>query len=219
MIEGQGVEKLLEGVDGILVPGGFGVRGTDGKIEAVHHARTQAIPFFGICLGLQMALVEFGRNVLGLAGANSIEFDPETKYPVVTLMENQRQVSAKGGTMRLGAYACTLQPGTLAHKLYKRDQISERHRHRYEFNNSFRAQYEEQGMIFSGMNTELDLVEMIELRSHPYFLGCQFHPEFKSRPLTPHPLFSGFVQAALVHRDARREVPSPLRPVALREVT
>jgi CTP synthase len=218
-IEGEGGEKLLEGVDGILVPGGFGVRGTDGKIAAVHHARTEAIPFFGICLGLQMALVEFGRNVLGLAGANSIEFDPETKYPVVTLMENQRQVQAKGGTMRLGAYNCTLQPGTLAHKLYKKDQISERHRHRYEFNNSFRAQYEEQGMIFSGINTELDLVEMIELRSHPYFLGCQFHPEFKSRPLAPHPLFAGFVQAALAHRDARREVPAPLRPVALREVT
>ncbi|MHB8420192.1 MAG: CTP synthase [Myxococcales bacterium] len=200
-IEEQGAAKLLEGAHGVLVPGGFGVRGTEGKIAAVHWARLGQIPFFGICLGLQMAVIEFGRELVGLAGANSLEFDPATPHPVVTLMQEQQGVDQKGGTMRLGAYACNVAPGTLAHRLYGKDQVSERHRHRYEFNNAYRKRYEDAGMVFSGVNPDLDLVEMIELRGHPHFLGCQFHPEFKSRPASPHPLFAGFVRAALVHRD------------------
>ncbi|HUB09288.1 MAG TPA: CTP synthase [Myxococcales bacterium] len=200
-IEEQGAEKLLAGVHGVLVPGGFGVRGTEGKIAAVRWARLQPVPFFGICLGLQMAVIEFGRDVVGLEGANSIEFDPATPHPVVTLMQEQQRVDQKGGTMRLGAYACHLERGTLAHKLYGKDEVSERHRHRYEFNNVYRKRFADAGMVFSGVNPDLDLVEMIELRGHPHFLGCQFHPEFKSRPASPHPLFAGFVRAALVHRD------------------
>ncbi len=200
-IEEQGADKLLEGVHGVLVPGGFGVRGTEGKIAAVRWAREKAVPFFGICLGLQMAVIEFGREVAKLGGANSLEFDAATPHPVVTLMQEQQGVDRKGGTMRLGAYACHLKPGTLAHKLYGKDEISERHRHRYEFNNVYRKRFEDAGLVFSGINSELDLVEMIELRDHPHFVGCQFHPEFKSRPTSPHPLFSGFVRAALVHRD------------------
>ncbi len=200
-IETEGAEKLLEGVHGVLVPGGFGVRGTEGKIAAVHHARTRQIPFFGICLGLQMAVIEFGRELVGLAGANSLEFDPASPHPVVTLMQDQHGVDQKGGTMRLGAYACLVKQGTLAHKLYGKDQVSERHRHRYEFNNVYRKRYEDAGMVFSGINPDLDLVEMIEIRGHPHFLGCQFHPEFKSRPASPPPLFAGFLRSALVHRD------------------
>ena len=204
-IELSGAEALLAGVHGILVPGGFGVRGTEGKIAAVHHARTRQIPFFGICLGLQMAVIEFGREVVGLQGANSVEFDAESPHPVVSLMKTQEGVAAKGGTMRLGAYVCAVKPGTLAQKLYGKDQVSERHRHRYEFNNDYRQRFEEKGLIFSGLNPDLDLVEMIELRNHPHFLGCQFHPEFQSRPTAPHPLFAGFVRAALAQREAVRE--------------
>ncbi len=200
-IEEQGPERLLSGAHGVLVPGGFGVRGTEGKIAAVRHAREQGVPFFGICLGLQMAVIEYGRDIVGLAGANSLEFDEKTPHPVVTLMEDQRSVDGKGGTMRLGAYPCVIKPQTLAHRLYGKDQVSERHRHRYEFNNAYRKQFEEKGMVFSGINPELDLVEMIELRGHPHFLGCQFHPEFKSQPTAPHPLFAGFVRAALAQRD------------------
>ncbi|MHB1843299.1 MAG: CTP synthase [Deltaproteobacteria bacterium] len=200
-LEADGAERLLSGVHGVLVPGGFGVRGTEGKIAAVRHAREEGLPFFGICLGLQMAVIEYGRNIVGLLGANSLEFDEKTPHPVVTLMENQRELDAKGGTMRLGAYACAVKPGTLAHRLYGKDQVSERHRHRFEFNNAYRKQFEEKGMIFSGLNPELDLVEMIELRGHPHFLGCQFHPEFKSKPTAPHPLFAGFIRAALAQRD------------------
>jgi CTP synthase len=188
-------------VDGILVPGGFGVRGTEGKILAVRHAREHKVPFFGICLGLQMAVIEFGRAVLGLDRANSLEFDEATPHPVVTLMEAQKAVTDKGGTMRLGAYDCALKEGTLARELYGKELVQERHRHRFEFNNGYRAQYEGAGMVFSGMNTELGLVEMIELNNHPHFVGCQFHPEFKSKPFAPHPLFSGFVKASRDHRD------------------
>ncbi|SEL85047.1 CTP synthase [Stigmatella aurantiaca] len=203
-VEAQGPEKLLAGVDAILVPGGFGVRGTEGKIAAVRHAREKKIPFFGICLGLQMAVVEFSRGVLGIKDADSLEFNAHTPNPVVTLMESQVHVQDKGGTMRLGSYACALQPGTLAHKLYGQELIQERHRHRYEVNNTYRGRLQEAGLIISGHNPDLNLVEMIELKEHPYFVGCQFHPEFKSKPFAPHPLFSGFIKAALTQRDAPR---------------
>ena len=199
----EGEVSALDKVDGILVPGGFGIRGTEGKILAVRHAREKRIPFFGICLGLQMAIIEYGRNVLGLAGANSLEFDEATPHPVVTLMEAQRGVAEKGGTMRLGTYACRLEKGTKARELYAQDLIQERHRHRFEFNNAYRDKYESGGMVVSGTNPELGLVEMIELPNHPYFVGCQFHPEFKSKPFKPHPLFAGFVKAAMAWRDAR----------------
>ncbi len=197
----------LDQVDAILVPGGFGIRGTEGKILAVRHAREKKIPFFGICLGLQMAVIEFGRDVLGLERANSLEFDEQTPHPVVTLMEGQKGVTDKGGTMRLGAYPCHLGEGTKARELYGKENVQERHRHRFEFNNAYRAQFEAAGLIFSGLNTELGLVEMIELNNHPHFVGCQFHPEFKSKPFLPHPLFAGFVRAAREHRDASQRAP------------
>jgi len=189
------------------VPGGFGVRGTEGKILAAKHARECKVPFFGICLGLQMAVIEFGRTVLGLERANSLEFDEQTPHPVVTLMEGQRGVEEKGGTMRLGSYACALKEGTKARELYGAEVIQERHRHRFEFNNGYKAQYEAAGMVFSGMNPELNLVEMIELNNHPHFVGCQFHPEFKSKPFAPHPLFAGFVRAARDQRDRTARAP------------
>jgi len=198
----------LDQVDAILVPGGFGIRGTEGKILAVRWAREKKLPFFGICLGLQMAVIEFGRDVLGLERANSLEFDEQTPHPVVTLMDGQKGVTEKGGTMRLGAYPCHLGEGTKARELYGREVVQERHRHRFEFNNAYRAQYEAAGMIFSGLNAELGLVEMIELNNHPHFVGCQFHPEFKSKPFAPHPLFAGFVKAARDHRDASQRAPS-----------
>jgi len=200
-IEAQGADALLQGYHAVLVPGGFGIRGTEGKIAAVRYAREKQVPFFGICLGLQMAVIEFGRSQLGLAGANSLEFDEATPHPVVTLMEAQKSVADKGGTMRLGSYPCALAPGSLAHALYGKDQIDERHRHRYEFNNAYRAQFEQAGMRFSGLNPALDLVEMVELPDHPHFIGCQFHPEFKSKPFAAHPLFSGFIKAALAQRE------------------
>jgi CTP synthase len=203
----EGDLTALDQVDAILVPGGFGIRGTEGKIQAVRHAREKKIPFFGICLGLQMAVIEFGRDVLGLEKANSLEFDEQTPHPVVTLMENQKGVTNKGGTMRLGAYACQLKEGTKARELYGRELVEERHRHRFEFNNGYKAQYEAAGMVFSGVNPELNLVEMIELNNHPHFVGCQFHPEFKSKPFAPHPLFAGFVEAAREHRDAALRTP------------
>lgn len=211
-VEAQGPETTLAGVDAVLVPGGFGVRGTEGKIAAVRYAREKKLPFFGICLGLQMAVVEFSRTVLGLKGANSLEFDEHTPHPVVTLMESQVKVQDKGGTMRLGSYACALKPGSVAHKLYAQDAIQERHRHRYEVNNAYRGRLQEAGLVISGHNPELNLVEMIELSDHPYFVGCQFHPEFKSKPFAPHPLFSGFIGAALAQRDAAHGQP-PAPPV------
>ncbi len=177
----------LEKVDAILVPGGFGVRGTEGKILAVRYAREHKVPFFGICLGLQMAVIEFARDVLGLERANSLEFDEQTPHPVVTLMQDQKGVTDKGGTMRLGSQPCALKEGTRARELYGKELIHERHRHRYEFNNAYRAQLESAGMVFSGVNPDLGLVEMIELNNHPYFVGCQFHPEFKSKPFAPAP--------------------------------
>ncbi len=203
-VEAQGAEALLSDVDAVLVPGGFGVRGTEGKIAAVRYAREKRLPFFGICLGLQMAVVEFSRNVLGLTDANSLEFNEHTPHPVVTLMESQVKVQDKGGTMRLGTYACALKAGTRARELYGEDVVQERHRHRYEVNNAYRGRLQEAGLVVSGHNPELNLVEMIELADHPYFVGCQAHPEFKSKPFAPHPLFSGFIAAAVKHRDGKK---------------
>ena len=209
-VEKLGAETLLSHADAILVPGGFGMRGTEGKIAAVRYAREKRVPYFGICLGLQMAAIEFARNVLGLSGANSHEFDEATPHPVVSLMADQKSVVAKGGTMRLSAYECTLKPGSLAHKLYGRPLISERHRHRYEVNNAYRARFEERGFVASGVNDQLGLVEVIELEGHPYFIGCQYHPEFQSKPFQPHPLFAGFVRAALEQRARQGRGEKPL---------
>jgi len=199
-IEKRGAGPLLDGADAILVPGGFGDRGTEGKIAAVHYARERGVPFFGICLGLQLAVIEFARNVCGFEGANSVEFDREPAHPVIHLMPHQHAVTRKGGSMRLGSYPCALTPGTLAAKIYGADRIDERHRHRYEVNNTYRDRIAEQGLVFSGLSPDEQLVEMIELPDHPWFLGCQFHPEFKSRPYAPHPLFAAFVGAALAGR-------------------
>ena len=206
-IEEAGAEELLGKADGILVPGGFGDRGSQGKIEAVRYARENQIPYFGICLGMQMAVVEFARNVCGLDRANSSEFDANSPDPVIHLMEEQKGIETKGGTMRLGAYPCVLQEDTLALKLYGRKKISERHRHRYEFNNGYSERFTKQGMVLSGLSPDGSLVEIVELKDHPWFLGCQFHPEFKSRPMDCHPLFKGFIRAALQSRQALREVP------------
>ena len=196
-VTGPGV-KLLDGVDAILVPGGFGERGIEGKIAAIRHARENGIPFFGICLGMQCAVIEYARDVLGLEGAHTLEHSPHTPHPVISLMEGQKGVD-KGGTMRLGAYACRVEAGSLAHKLYGQGMISERHRHRYEFNNDYRAAFAASKMRLSGVNPERDLVEIVELDGHPFFVGVQFHPEYKSAPLAPQPIFKGFVAAALAH--------------------
>lgn len=202
-IQETGVEGWLDDVDGILVPGGFGERGTEGKVLAIEYARTQKVPFFGICLGMQMAAVEFSRNVCGLKNANSTEFVLDCKEPVIHLMEEQKTVHKKGGTMRLGACPCTVSKGTRAFEAYNQNEISERHRHRYEFNNTYREMMTTKGLVLSGINQQKDLVEIIELPEHPWFLACQFHPEFKSKPLVPHPLFSAFVGASLAHRCKR----------------
>jgi CTP synthase len=206
-VEEIGSEALLSQLDGILVPGGFGDRGSEGKIEAIRYAREHQVPFFGICLGMQMAVVEFARNVCGLAGANSTEFDANSTHPVIHLMETQKGIDAKGGTMRLGAYPCVLQDESLALKLYGRKKISERHRHRYEFNNDYAERLTQNGMVLSGLSPDGNLVEIVELKNHPWFLGCQFHPEFKSRPMDCHPLFKGFIKAALQNRQTLKEVP------------
>ncbi|MFO0682760.1 MAG: CTP synthase [Sandaracinus sp.] len=200
------VERELGDVDAILVPGGFGGRGSEGKIRAIQFARERGIPFFGICLGLQMAVVEFARNACGIAGANSTEFDPNASEPVIDLMPDQRGVKSKGGTMRLGAYRCQMKQGSLAAEVYASTEISERHRHRYEFNNVYKQRLEDAGLVMSGVSPELGLVEMIELPKtrHPYFIGCQFHPEFKSKPHAAHPLFAHFVKAAVERRDGKR---------------
>ncbi len=193
----------LQEVDGILVPGGFGMRGIGGKMDAVQCARTHNIPYFGICLGLQCAVTEFARHVVGLAGANSSEFDPDTRHPVIDLMEEQKTLSKKGGTMRLGRYPCKLKPGSLAHQAYGRDVVYERHRHRYEVNNRYRDRLEQGGMTVTGFYPKKDLAEIIEIKGHPWFLAVQFHPEFKSRPDCPHPLFRDFVAAACRYAGKR----------------
>ncbi|MDR9449969.1 MAG: CTP synthase [Acidimicrobiia bacterium] len=193
----------LTGLDGIVIPGGFGIRGIEGKIAAARHARENGIPFLGLCLGLQCAVIEFSRSQLGLAGANSAEFDPTTPHPVIDLMESQQEVADMGGTMRLGIYAAKLKEGSLARDLYGEELIYERHRHRYEVNNRYRKDLEAAGLQLSGTSPDGNLVEIVELPSHPFFIASQFHPEFRSRPDNPHPLFAGFMQAAARHRRER----------------
>ncbi|MCH7927796.1 MAG: CTP synthase [Candidatus Dadabacteria bacterium] len=195
-IESKGIDGLLEGVNGILVPGGFGKRGFEGKISAAAYARNNNVPFFGICLGMQMALVEYSRNVCGIKDAHTKEFASDICNPVIDLMEDQKSLEEKGGTMRLGAYPCVIKDDTFAYKAYKTNNISERHRHRYEVNNKYREVLEQSGLILSGLSPDKNLVEMIEIKEHPWFLGCQFHPEFKSKPLSPHPLFVDFIKSA-----------------------
>ena len=202
-VEREGAEKFLGSVDALLVPGGFGDRGTEGKIQAIGYARTNKIPFFGICLGMQLAVVEFARSIALLEHANSAEFDRDTQHPVIDLMPEQRSVRSKGATMRLGGFPCSLVAGTVAADAYGVTEINERHRHRYEFANDFREPLEKAGLVLSGTSPDKKLVEMVELREHPYFVGCQFHPEFKSKPLAPHPLFSRFVRASLERQAAR----------------
>ncbi len=192
---------FFQDVHGILVPGGFGERGIEGKLIAIRYARENQIPFFGICLGMQCAIIEFARNVCGLREANSREFDPDTPHPVIDIMEDQKDVKQKGGTMRLGAYPCIIKEGTLAHRAYGETYIMERHRHRYEVNNEYRRLLQEHGVVFSGLSPDGQLVEMMELPNHPHFIGCQFHPELKSRIMRPHPLFVSFVEAALAHQE------------------
>ncbi len=196
----EAAAAVLRGVDGVIVPGGFGGRGTEGKIAAVTYVRENKIPFLGICYGLHMATVEFARNVCGMAGAHTTEADEKTRYPVIDLLPEQKSTEDKGGTMRLGAYDCDVMAGTLAHKLYGKPQISERHRHRWEVNNDFREKLEGCGLVVSGINKKRNLVEIIELKDHPYFIACQFHPEFKSRIEKPAPLFDGLVKASLAKK-------------------
>ncbi|WP_044241147.1 CTP synthase [Chondromyces apiculatus] len=203
-LDSQGTGSMLGHLDAILVPGGFGDRGTEGKIGAIRFAREQGIPFFGICLGMQLAVVEFARHVCGMAGANSVEFDREAAFPVIDLMPDQKGIVEKGGTMRLGAYPCILEKGTLAAEAYGVLSIAERHRHRYEVANKYREVMTQAGLVFSGVSPDQRLVEMIELRDHPYFIGCQFHPEFKSRPHNAHPLFARFIRAAMERQRIRR---------------
>jgi len=198
------LEPIFRDVHGIIVPGGFGNRGIEGKIKAIQFARENKIPFLGLCLGMQCATIEFARNVCKLHDANSTEFNQKTKFPVIDLMEEQKKIMDMGGTMRLGAYPCKIAKGTLLHKAYKEDLVKERHRHRYEFNNMYRFQFQKAGMVFSGINPDRDLVEVIEIKDHPWFLATQFHPEFKSRPNRAHPLFRDFVLAA-ISRMAEQE--------------
>ncbi len=194
-------EELLSDVHGVLVPGGFGERGVEGKIKAIQFARENRIPFFGICLGMQCAVIEFARNVAGLEGAHSAEFSSTTPYPVIDLMEEQKGIEEKGGTMRLGAYPCVLKEETFSYEAYGKKEISERHRHRYEFNNRFRETLEKAGLVIAGTSPDGKLVEIVEIKDHPWFVAVQFHPEFKSRPKSPHPLFLNFVRAAKELRD------------------
>ena len=202
-IEQEGAPKALSGVHGVLIPGGFGHRGIEGKLAAIRYARERGVPFLGICLGMQCAVIEFARNVCGLKHANSTEFDSQTPHPVVALLEEQHGVLAKGGTMRLGASLCHLAKSTKTFDAYQRSEIYERHRHRYEVNNAYRQQLVDAGLVVSGTYAPGDLVELIELKDHPWFVAGQFHPEFKSRPLTPHPLFQAFVAASLKRAETR----------------
>ena len=194
-IEKGGAEAFLKGLAGILVPGGFGERGVEGKILAVQYARENEVPYFGLCLGMQVATIEYARNVMSLEGAHSLEFDPETKHPVIALMDEQFDVTLKGGTMRLGAQDCQIAPNTKSTELYGSSVVSERHRHRFEFNNNYREQFESAGMVIAGTTTDGKLVELVELKDHPFFVACQYHPEFQSKPSASHPLFRGFIAA------------------------
>lgn len=197
----ENLEEKLSGMDGILVAPGFGGRGIEGKILAVRYAREKGIPFFGICLGMQMAVIEYARDVLGYADANSSEMNPETAHPVIDLMEDQKRTTIKGGTMRLGAYACYLAKNSLAERIYGDNLISERHRHRYEFNNAYLEEMEAAGLKASGRNPDTGLVEIVEIPEHPFFIGVQFHPELKSTPERPQPIFVAFVKAAMERRS------------------
>jgi CTP synthase len=204
-VEREGPERLLSGFDGVLVPGGFGERGIEGKVEAIRFAREREIPFLGICLGMQCAVIEFARHEIGLAGAHSTEFNKNTPHPVICLLDEQRTITDKGGTMRLGAQSAVLDATSKAAHAYASAFISERHRHRYEFNNIYRQQFEAHGLLFAGKSPDGSLVEIIELVNHPWFVAVQFHPEFKSKPTAPHPLFSGFIGAAIERRALRNE--------------
>jgi CTP synthase len=197
------LDEILGDVDGILVPGGFGSRGIEGKINACQYARTHGIPYLGICLGMQIAIIEFARHVLGMNDANSAEINPETPYPVIDILPEQKEVTDMGGTMRLGQYPCTLNPESKSYELYGASMIYERHRHRYEVNNDYRNDLLSGGMIFAGTSPDNHIVEMVEIPEHPWFVACQFHPEFKSRPNKPHPLFRGFVTAAAKHKESK----------------
>ncbi len=201
----ENAAEMLGEMDGILVPGGFGLRGIPGMIHAIQYAREKKVPYFGICLGMQTALIEYARNVAGLADADSTEFNAETPHKIFVMLHDLKGITNMGGTMRLGAYPCDLTPGSLAAKIYGSDKISERHRHRYEFNRDYEAQLMELGMHFSGYSPDKTFVEIIELPDHPWFLGCQFHPEYKSKPLTPHPLFQSFIAASLQNQKKRKE--------------
>jgi len=203
-INSKNVHLKLQDLDGVLVAPGFGDRGIEGKIETIKYLRENKIPFFGICLGMQCAVVEFGRNVLGLKNAHSTEMDAKTTHPVIDMMEEQKKITQKGGTMRLGAYACKINKGSLAHRIYGKLQIQERHRHRFEFNNAYTDQYEKGGMALTGVNPETELVEVVEIEDHPFFIGVQFHPELKSTVANPHPLFVRFVKAT-VEQTAKRD--------------
>ncbi|PKV62417.1 CTP synthase [Pontibacter ramchanderi] len=203
-ISDENVAGLLQGMDGVLVAPGFGERGFKGKLEAIRYVRESGIPFLGICLGMQCAAVEFARNVLGLEGAASTEMDPNTPYPVIDMMEDQKNITQMGGTMRLGAYTCELKKGSKAFSIYGKSKISERHRHRYEFNNKYLADYEKAGMMATGINPETGLVEVIELQNHPWFVAAQYHPELKSTVLNPHPLFVKFVKAAMNYTKSKK---------------
>ena len=200
-IEVEGAEKYLQGVAGVLVPGGFGDRGVEGKIKAARYARESRTPFLGLCLGMQVATIEFARNVCGLEGANSTEFDPETKHPVIAILEEQKDVTDKGGSMRLGTWQTKFLEGSLAHEVYGKTEASERHRHRYEFNMKYRQILEEKGLVISGTSPDGNLVELVELKNHPWYLACQYHPEFQSKPNTPHPLFKAFISASLANEE------------------
>ncbi len=206
----ENVGEKLEDLDGLLVAPGFGHRGVEGKITAVKYARETGLPFFGICLGMQMAVIEYGRNVLGIKNAQSAEMDPHADEPVIDMMEEQKKITTKGGTMRLGAYPCEIKEGSLAYKIYGSTSISERHRHRYEFNNTYLDQYEQNGMLASGRNPETGLVEIMEITNHPFFIGCQYHPELKSTVENPHPLFVHFVGAARQFHDKKTIAKNPL---------
>ncbi len=201
-IEAEGPDKLLKGMDAVVVPGGFGNRGVDGKIAAIRWAREQRVPFLGLCLGMQCAVIEWARNQAGLTGASSAELEPDTSHPVIHLLPEQQDVVDLGGTMRLGVYPCRIAPDTLAQKLYGEEVVYERHRHRYEFNNSYRNLFIESGYTISGSSPDGRLVELIELKGHPFFTACQFHPEFLSRPGKPHPLFRGLIEAAQLRLPA-----------------
>ena len=203
-LEEKDVQEKIANLDGVLVAPGFGERGIEGKINAVKYVREHQIPFFGICLGMQMAVIEYARNVLQLPAANSVEMDADTPHPVITLMDEQRNIIQKGGTMRLGAWTCEIEKNTLLHKLYQNDRIEERHRHRYEFNDAYYEQYQAHGMIASGVNPETKLVEAIELPAHPWFVGVQYHPEYSSTVANPHPLFVGFVNACNLYAQSKK---------------